>query len=188
MSVKEAMEGTEDLLDEFVRLGVAIRKAGTTARYRHADSRFRAENRKDLGLSKEDQKDLVLLEAHLVQILLGRPSDMENWRKLHGVDPHLSKAEPTPDFSEPKVKLDFSKDMLTPVQRHLVNANLKRRNRFLYARQHGQKLGTHRNQQVSKKASSDQRPVPVRRTSKRTGTSEVRSQVTKEDAPKRKQP
>jgi len=187
MSVKEAMDGTKDLLEELVILGLAIRKAGTTARYRHADSRFRAEYGKDSSHLKINQKDLVLLEAHLIQVILGRPSEIENSRKQYMMDPDLSKTEQASDFNEQKVKLDFRKDMLTPVQRHLVIANLKRRNRFIYARQHGQILGMHRDPQASKMGSPDERPVPTRPISKPTNANEIRSQATGEDTPKRKQ-
>ncbi|RSL41921.1 hypothetical protein CEP54_015665 [Fusarium duplospermum] len=111
--IKEVMQGTEDLLDQLIRLGFAIRKSGTTSRLRRADKSFREEDHQDL-------------KAHLALVLaLNAQKQYDNRAK--------KTAERVPDPQK-------SYDQLMPEQRQLIIANLRRRHRFIYARRHQKKL------------------------------------------------
>ncbi|RSM07427.1 hypothetical protein CEP52_005210 [Fusarium oligoseptatum] len=111
--IKDVMQGTEDLLDQIIRLGFAIRKSGTTSRLRRADKSFREEDHQDL-------------KAHLALALaLNAGKQCDNRTK--------TTAERVPDPQK-------SYDQLMPEQRQLIIANLRRRHRFLYARRHQKKL------------------------------------------------
>ncbi|RSM14720.1 hypothetical protein CDV31_005302 [Fusarium ambrosium] len=111
--IKDVMQGTEDLLDQIIRLGFAIRKSGTTSRLRRADKSFREEDHQDL-------------KAHLALALaLNAGKQCDNRTK--------TTTERVPDPQK-------SYDQLMPEQRQLIIANLRRRHRFLYARRHQKKL------------------------------------------------
>ena len=112
--ITEVMKHTEDILDQLIRLGLAIRKSGTTARLRKADNSFKQENHRDL-------------QRHLALSLLAEAGkQQDNERK---------------NTKERIVDPDKSYDQqLTPEQKHLIVANLRRRHRFLYARRHQRKL------------------------------------------------
>jgi hypothetical protein len=174
MLLNEAMEGTDDLMGELIRLGVAIRRAGTTARHRNADNNL-------IKLGDHDD-----LRKHLVQILLGQPTKIENSRKQHKEDQHQKEQYRNKKNTMQAIKLNFSEDSLTPTQQHLINANLKRRNRFLYAREHGEKLALHRNQLTKQNQNQKQKQkyhdasASVKEPFKPNATSEAKSQKTEE--------
>ncbi|KAF4454855.1 hypothetical protein F53441_2725 [Fusarium austroafricanum] len=114
---REEMRNIEDILDQLIMLGFAIRKSGTAARLQKADMSFNVEDNKDL-------------REHLVFILV---NDAAKMRK-GGEDNRTITVEN---------RLQESKghfDNLTPEQQHLVLANLRRRHRFSYARRHHLKL------------------------------------------------
>lgn len=112
-AVAEAMVDVEDILDQLIRLGLAIRKSGTNARLRKADSSFKEDDYQDL------QRYLTL--ALLIQG--GKlPGNQEN----------------SPDGG--LAHLDIAPYQLSPQQNHLIAANLRRRHRFVYARRHQRKL------------------------------------------------
>lgn len=109
----EAMGHTEDILDQLIRLGLAIRKSGTSARLRKAD-----------GLFKEDEHQD--LRRHLsLGLLLQAGKRQDNQDKTTG---------------ERVIDPDKCYGQLSPEQKHLITANLLRRNRFVYARRHQRKL------------------------------------------------
>ncbi|OBS26153.1 hypothetical protein FPOA_00096 [Fusarium poae] len=117
---KKVMRDIDDILDQLIMLGFAIRKSGTVARLKKADSSF---NRKE----NED------LRKHLEFILFNtltkrRKDDEEN-------------VENTTEQRLKEVKNGLGD--VTPEQQHLILANLRRRHRFRYAKQHQQKLGQH---------------------------------------------
>lgn len=113
------MDGTEDLLQELIRIGGAIRRAGKKSRLRNADESF----------NPDDYQDF---RQHMIQVLLALPSVIERDRSS------------CTNGGRNDVKLDFTTDRLSPVQEHLINANLRRRHRFIRARRHGKKLAVHR--------------------------------------------
>ncbi|KAF8866589.1 hypothetical protein BDZ45DRAFT_578657, partial [Acephala macrosclerotiorum] len=114
----ETIKSTEVILDQLTRLAVAIRKSGTASRLLKAD----------LSLDPKDHKDL---RDHLALILLARPSDIEDRRHTYW------------DASRPDkwVNLGVDVTQLNTVQLRLVDANIRRRNRFVYAQHHARKLG-----------------------------------------------
>lgn len=123
------MKSTEAILDQLVRLAVAVRRTGTSSRLQKADRSFDPKNHEDL-------------QNHLVLMLLAKPSDIEN--KRHEIS----------DISanDKSVNLGVDIAQLSTAQQHLIDANLRRRNRFIYAQRHARKLASFR-------LSSTQEPV-----------------------------
>jgi hypothetical protein len=114
-ALAEAIGGTEDILDQLIRLGLAIRKSGTNARLRKADSSFK-------------QEDYEALHRYLRLVLLvQKGSSPEN--QSGSTDENLKVL--TARYLEPES---------TPEQEHLILANLRRRHRFVYAKRHQRKL------------------------------------------------
>ena len=132
VELDEAMEGTEELLDELIRLGVAIRRAGASSHLRNADRFF-------------DPDNYAALRDHLIQVILGRPSEIESRRRL----------------GDGKLTYRFTEDDLSPMQKCLITANLKRRNRFVYARSHGTKLAAQRTKTRTNASGASKRPVEL---------------------------
>lgn len=122
------MGDAEAILDQLIRLGMAIRAAGTFSRLKRADISltFRDyEHLDDESYShshKIDVKDLQALKTHLFTILFARPP----------------REDQTLDVEACLYQLDeFHRQSVE----QLVFANLRRRNRFTYARKHAEKLG-----------------------------------------------
>ncbi|MCJ1349815.1 hypothetical protein MMC31_008056, partial [Peltigera leucophlebia] len=113
----QAMKNTEAILDQLARLAVAIRKPGTSSRLQKADRSFDPKHHEDL-------------QNYLVLILLAKPSDIEN--KRHDIWDNNAKDQ----------SVNFGVDiaLLSTAQQHLIDANLRRRNRFIYAQRHARKL------------------------------------------------
>lgn len=112
-ALSEAMGSTEDILDQLIRLGLAIRKSGTNARLRKADSSF----------SEEDYGDL---QRYLnLRLLVQARGSLGNRKKK---------------TAEMLIDLDTSLHQPSPPRRHFIIANLRRRHRFVYARRHQRKL------------------------------------------------
>lgn len=110
VTLKEVMKDIDDILDQLVLLGFAIRKSGTVARLRKADSSFKPSENKDL-------------QQHLEFILLNSVA-----RRQKNMKDNVG--------STTRERIQE----VTPEQRHLILANLRRRHRFRYARRHQQKL------------------------------------------------
>lgn len=111
------MKAIELMLDQLVRIALAVRRSGRRSRLQKADQRFKPEDHSDL-------------QTHLVTILLAHPESSGG--PLHSFDlnnPSILKEQTDPA-------------RLSEIQQRLVRCNLKRRNRFLYAQQHAKKLGT----------------------------------------------
>ncbi|KAM0345648.1 hypothetical protein ACHAPU_006302 [Fusarium lateritium] len=102
-NLEAAKSEVEQIIDHLIRLGVAIRKSGTSSRSQKADRYFK----------DSDHQDFL---RYLTVIVLGRGT--EDGREQFEIDPKS----------------------LSPVQERLVMANLRRRNRFLYAQRHAKKL------------------------------------------------
>lgn len=111
------MKSTEAILDQLARLAVAIRKSGTSSRLQNADRTLNPEHHEDL-------------QNHLVLILLAKPSDFEDRRRK------------LLEFNAEEKPMYFDVDItqLGMVQQRLVDANLRRRNRFIYAQRHASRL------------------------------------------------
>ncbi|CZR51217.1 uncharacterized protein PAC_01092 [Phialocephala subalpina] len=115
----EAIKSTEVILDQLTRLAVAIRRSGTASRLQKADRSF-------------DPQDHEDLRSHLALILLARPADIEDRRHAYWDNSRR------PDKS---VNFGVDATQLNTVQQRLVDANIRRRNRFVYAQRHAIKLG-----------------------------------------------
>lgn len=146
MTLEEVMDGTEELIDELIRIGAAIRRAGKKSRLRKADWSF-------------DPKDYQGFRHYMIQILLGLPSAIEASR------------EASTDGEWSKAKLDFTRDSLNAVQDRLINANLRRRHRFTQARRHGEKLASYRldiqADKIARVAAKSEVPEPIGKTGHR---------------------
>lgn len=133
--LEQAIADTESILDHLIRLGMAIRTSGTVSRLRKADVNLTIRDYQHLEdehyehSHQVDIKDLRALKTHLMTILFAHPSQ-------------VVKDEPQ-DGGKP---LDFTSDLgkLEEVHRRtieqLIFANLRRRNRFAYAKRHAEKL------------------------------------------------
>lgn len=124
------MKSTEVILDQLARLAVAIRRSGISSRLQKADRLFDPEHHEDL-------------QNHLVLILSANLSEIEK------------KRQEIWDFNAKDISRNFNADItqLSTAQQHLINANLRRRNRFIYAQRHARKL-------ASIQHFSTQEPVP----------------------------
>lgn len=110
VTLKEVMKDIDDILDQLIMLGFAIRKSGTVARLRKADSSFKPSENEDLRKHLE----FILLNS-VARRQKNKEDDMESTAKERIQE-------------------------VTPEQRRLILANLRRRHRFRYARRHQQKL------------------------------------------------
>jgi len=115
--LETAMKDVDDMIDQLIILGFAIRKSGTAARLHKADASFNPKENEDF-------------RNHLEFILLNDAARRrKNGKDNGGVTAADRMQEAEEDFGE-----------VTPEQRHLILANLRRRHRFRYARRHQQKL------------------------------------------------
>lgn len=132
-SLREAKLDVDAAIDNLALIAVAIRRSGQRSRLLKADRSF-------------DRSALVELEIHLTcMALLRRTSPKEEFPKHHEDDPAWWQSEIE---GEP-----------TPLQDRLIEANLRRRNRFLYAQRHSKKLAI---QQAPAKEPVAILPVPDR--------------------------
>jgi hypothetical protein len=119
------MDGTEDLLDQLANLAIIIRQAGTSSRLQKAD---RASNR-------TEHEDLGILLKVLLQARPERPANIK-YNSLEDVE------SPRKDGNLIISAENFGvvTSPLDPVQDHFVRANIRRRNRFVYAQRHAKNL------------------------------------------------
>jgi hypothetical protein len=144
-ALTEALENAEAVLDQLIRVGFAIRKFGTDARLQKADASF---NPNDYGDFRQ-YLSLILLIDNIKRQHESLPDDQakdKNWRmfiqtlvfsagQLSDQQRHTTdQMNPNPQLLSPH---------LSKEQEHLINANLRRRHRFVCARKHGKRL-THR--------------------------------------------
>ncbi|KAH7152142.1 hypothetical protein B0J13DRAFT_658468 [Dactylonectria estremocensis] len=120
-------------IDNLALIAVAIRRTGQRSRLLRADRSF-------------DRTTLVELEMYLTcMALLRRTSLKEEAPKQHKADPACALDEKLPEhikqhYYDPVWWQSEIEDVLTPLQERLIEANLRRRNRFLYAQRHSNKL------------------------------------------------
>lgn len=110
LPLSEAMEGAETILKRLVRLGFRIRQSAITEWFRRADATFDAAGHE--GFRK-----------HLISMLFVKQGRNESLNKSH-----VSATD------------SDRKDGLSKAQIRLIDSNLKRRNRFIYARDHAENL------------------------------------------------
>ncbi|KAF7552232.1 hypothetical protein G7Z17_g4455 [Cylindrodendrum hubeiense] len=116
-TLEKAMKNTEDILDQLMMLGFAIRKSGTAARLQKADSSFNP----DENMYFRTYLEFILRN----NVAKGRKNEEDN-RHITAED----------RMRETKNGVGE----VTPEQRHLILAILRRRHRFEYARRHQQRL------------------------------------------------
>ncbi|CAH0028837.1 unnamed protein product [Clonostachys rhizophaga] len=131
--LKVAKQDVDAAIDNLALIAVAIRQAGKRSRLSKADRSF-------------DRATLVELEIHLTcMALLRRTSFKEEFPTYHEDDaPSVSGEKPTEHLEQHKATPDWWRSEIdgeiTPLQDRLIEANLRRRNRFLYAQRHSRKL------------------------------------------------
>ncbi|KAI5460418.1 hypothetical protein BGZ63DRAFT_404887 [Mariannaea sp. PMI_226] len=118
-TLRRLKEDIEDVLDQLLMLGYAIRKSGTGARLQRADTSFNPDNNEDFRAE---------LEAFFTNA-----SKKGQWKKE-------GDKETTASDRMKKAQIQDQVNKVTPEQQHLITANLRRRHRFQYAKQHQQKL------------------------------------------------
>ncbi|KAL4935315.1 hypothetical protein BDV06DRAFT_217514 [Aspergillus oleicola] len=120
--LSQAIQDVNDILGQLSRTTISIRKAGTNARIHKADASY-----------DPDHPQIKALSQHLQLLLLAKPSKtgtLQARASSQGILV-LSCIEDTTVIDS---------HSLTAIQQRLVKANLKRRNRFLYAQRHAMKL------------------------------------------------
>lgn len=131
--IEQSKKDVESILDQIIRIGTLIRSAGTASRLRKADSYFMFVDFTNLSntnyqhSNKLATKDLLELRVHLLVSLFINPSryhSMPARNVQFDFEPDLNKLEPSH----------------REVLERLIFANLRRRNRFWYARKHARKL------------------------------------------------
>ncbi|KAL6895732.1 hypothetical protein HDV57DRAFT_480287 [Trichoderma longibrachiatum] len=133
--LRRVMTDIESSIDQLIRLGTLIRSSGTMARLRRADLNFTLQDYEHLDdetyeqSPKVDIADLRALKTHLVAILFMCPSQ--------AVKDGLRNSEEQPDFAK---CFNLLEDNHRQTIDRLIFANLRRRNRFLYAKRHAEKL------------------------------------------------
>lgn len=126
-STIEALGNIEQLIRHLTLIGVAIRQMGKASRSRRADETFDPDEHREF-------------RQHLECIVLLRPSDGLNSVEINNpIETTQNEADQHEHFAE-KAKHLFSARLseldpsrLSPVQKRLIEANLRRRHRFLLA-------------------------------------------------------
>jgi hypothetical protein len=124
-----AIKNVETTLDNLTMLAVAIRLSGTTSRLLKADTDFDPQS-----------KELLKLRNHLNFVLLAENRDP------------IAIKEPAETTANGPSKFSYDSSAMTKVQQRIVEACLKRHNRFLYAQKHATKLGIEHEPQQSEPA------------------------------------
>ena len=130
-TLKKAMKDVDDIFDQLIMLGLAVRRSGTAARLHGADATFSPDMEGDF-------------RNHLEFILVTDGSTNRNPDGDGGQTTAAQRME----------KANQASRIVTPVQRHLILANLRRRHRFRYAEKHGRRLAQ------SMTHSGDQKKTP----------------------------
>ncbi|KAK5635064.1 hypothetical protein RRF57_010776 [Xylaria bambusicola] len=112
--MKDIMSNVNSTIDSLAILGVQIRRSGRQSRLRKADSSF-----------DKNREKYHKFRAHLACIIASRPTEggrpVNEGKEIHSVD-------------------YFANLKLTSIQERLIEANLRRRHRFLEAQRHSQGL------------------------------------------------
>lgn len=116
------MQDVNDIIGQLSRITISIRKAGTNARIQKADASY-----------DPDHPQIKALSQHLQLLLLVKPSK-------NGTLQARASSQGILVLSCRDDTAVVDSHSLTAIQKRLIEANLKRRNRFLYARRHAMKL------------------------------------------------
>lgn len=120
--LSQTMHDVEDTLGQLAKVTVAIRNAGINSRVQKADASFNYDN-----------PDIQALRQHLEILLLARPSEIGT------LQARISSPEIIL-YSSTHEGVEFGSGSLDDISKRLIDANLRRRNRFLYAQRHAEKL------------------------------------------------
>ncbi|KAL3479410.1 hypothetical protein BJX99DRAFT_222568, partial [Aspergillus californicus] len=118
----QAVQDVNDIMGQLSRITISIRKAGTDARIRKADASY-----------DPDHPQIEALSRHLQMLLLVKPSQ-------NGTLQARTSSQGILVLSCIDDTTVIDSHSLTTIQQRLIEANLKRRNRFLYAQRHAMKL------------------------------------------------
>lgn len=129
----EATQDVNALLQQLSALARSIRQSGTKARLSRADSTFHADRYEPLRI-------------HLSLLIVIRPAQLEDLRRS-SYDGQLEMA------------LQYVRQ-LDEVQQRLINANLRRRHRFVYSYRHARKLEVKTSQRLQGPKWSQEHPRP----------------------------
>lgn len=122
----DAIRSTDAIFYQFTDLTDAIKRRGTTSRLQNADWSFDPECHEDF-------------KNYLVLTLLAKSSDIEERRRRHW---ELNAKEDSVNFS-----VDITQ--LSVMQRRLIEANLQRPHRLIYAQHHADPNGANQEDQDS---------------------------------------
>ncbi|KAL6232371.1 hypothetical protein BDW75DRAFT_21914 [Aspergillus navahoensis] len=166
--LSQAIQDVNDIMGQLTRVTISIRKAGTNARIQKADAFY-----------DPHHPQIEALSQHLQLLLLAKPSKNGSIRARASSQGMLVLS-----CRDDTTVIDSQS--LTPIQKRLIEANLKRRNRFLYAQRHAMKL-SERDQvdQVPSKSMPAPRKLPLppvlntlKRTTEEHGAPKVYSATT----------
>lgn len=115
----EAVINTELILDQLIKLGFAVRQSGTTARLQKADRSFTPN-------SQDDFRDYL---AHVLLAQVTNQKQLEDSEEGEARDMWTRRRDHYKNL-----------DLLSSVQLKLIEANVRRRHRFNYAKRHAGRL------------------------------------------------
>ncbi|GAM43723.1 hypothetical protein TCE0_060f18765 [Talaromyces pinophilus] len=121
--LSQAIQDVKYIIGQLSRITVSIRKAGTNARIQKADASY-----------DPHHPQIEALSLHLQLLLLAKPS------RNGALQAKKTSAQGMLLVSCIDNKPVVDSYSLTAIQQRLIEANLKRRNRFLYAQRHAMKL------------------------------------------------
>ncbi|KAF7179990.1 hypothetical protein CNMCM7691_009043 [Aspergillus felis] len=166
--LSRAIQDVTDIVGQLSRITISIRKSGTNARIQKADASY-----------DPDHPQIEALSQHLQLLLLVKPSK-------NGTLQARASSQGRLVLSCRDGTAVIDSDSLTAIQLRLIDANLKRRNRFLYAQRHAMKLSD-RDQVPSTSIPAPRKlplpPVlnPLKSTTEEHGMSKVHSATTATD-------
>lgn len=118
------MEDVQETLGQLTRVTIAIRKAGDKSHIQKADASFNNNN-----------PQIRALRRHLEILLLAKP------RESGTLEARVSN-QGVVLYSSAFANVEINSNSLSKVMKRLIEANLKRRNLFLYAQMHADKLSS----------------------------------------------
>ncbi|KIW11596.1 hypothetical protein PV08_10897 [Exophiala spinifera] len=142
ISLTHAMANVDALLDQLISVGFAIRKFGTSARLQKADQSFAPEDYGDLRQHLSLKLLVEQVKRQQKNLVTGEVKDANLRRFIQTliiVDDTLDEQQ-RGSIDWEGLNLPLLTAQLSSEQQHLINANLRRRHRFVSARKHGEKL------------------------------------------------
>lgn len=121
-NVSKAMDDVQDTLGQLARVTIAIRKAGASSCWQKADASFDFNDPQSQALRR-----------HLEILLLAKPSE-------NGTLQARESRQGVILYSAVDRNVEIDSKSLSKITKRLIEANLRRRNRFLYAQLHAETL------------------------------------------------